>query len=93
MLKNPFTAVAWDVRNTGAESFLVQERDIKVTADDLQVVTERQPTKRTQRHALRLARGKTREETPCLLRSRCTLGIGAGQMSQLTQPHRRMESR
>ena len=45
MLQNPFTAVAWDVRNTGAESFLVQERDIKTTsADDLKVVTKREPT-------------------------------------------------
>ena len=86
MLKNPFTAVAWDVRNTGAESFLVQERDIKTTtADDLKVVTERAPTDdemtamlfgwRVVKHV------KSNAIVYCV--HDCTLGIGAGQMSRI----------
>ena len=40
MKLNPANAVPWDVRSVGAESFLVQERDLKKSsAVDLEVVT------------------------------------------------------
>jgi phosphoribosylaminoimidazolecarboxamide formyltransferase/IMP cyclohydrolase len=86
VLQNPFTTVAWDVRNTGAESFLVQERDIKITtADDLKVVTKREPTEdelnamifgwRVVKHV------KSNAIVYCA--PGATLGIGAGQMSRV----------
>ena len=35
----------WDVRSVGADSFLLQQRDLKTTtAADLKIVTKRQPT-------------------------------------------------
>ena len=86
MLKNPFTAVAWDVRNTGAESFLVQERDIQATtADDLKVVTERQPTEGELNAMLFGWRVVKHVKSNAIVYCGpgATLGIGAGQMSRV----------
>ena len=45
ILKSPLTAQPWEVRSVGADSFLWQERDLKVTtAESLKIVTRRQPT-------------------------------------------------
>ncbi|HWI55944.1 MAG TPA: bifunctional phosphoribosylaminoimidazolecarboxamide formyltransferase/IMP cyclohydrolase, partial [Bacillota bacterium] len=45
MLKSPLSAQPWDVRSVGADSYLMQERDLKVTtAETLRVVTQRQPS-------------------------------------------------
>src|SRR5262249_26307773 len=45
VLKHPLAVDAWEVRGVGAESFLVQDRDVKtLTEVELQVVTRRQPT-------------------------------------------------
>ena len=86
VLKNPFIAVAWDVRNTGAESFLVQERDIKTTTgDDLKVVTKREPTEDELRAMLFGWRVVKHVKSNAIVY--CgpdrTLGIGAGQMSRV----------
>ena len=86
MLKNPFTAVAWDVRNTGAESFLVQERDIKTTStDDLKVVTDRTPTDDEMAAMLFGWRVVKHVKSNAIVYCGpgCTLGIGAGQMSRI----------
>ncbi len=86
MLKNPFTAVAWDVRNTGAESFLVQERDIKTpTADELKVVTERKPTEdelKTMLFGWRIVK-HVKSNAIVYAGPGRTLGVGAGQMSRV----------
>ncbi|MBT5845219.1 MAG: bifunctional phosphoribosylaminoimidazolecarboxamide formyltransferase/IMP cyclohydrolase, partial [Verrucomicrobiales bacterium] len=86
VLKNPFTAVAWDVRNTGAESFLVQERDIKTTsADDLKVVTKREPTDDEMAAMLFGWRVVKHVKSNAIVYCApgTTLGIGAGQMSRV----------
>ncbi len=45
ILKCPTSAQPWDVRSVGADSFLLQQRDLKTTAvADLKIVTKRQPT-------------------------------------------------
>ena len=45
ILKCPSSAQPWDVRSVGADSFLLQQRDLKTTAAaDLKIVTKRQPT-------------------------------------------------
>ena len=45
ILKSSLSANAFDLRTVGADSFLLQERDLKiVTRADLKIVTKRQPT-------------------------------------------------
>ena len=86
MLKDPFRSVAWDVRNTGAESFLVQERDIKVTgADDLKVVTKREPSEEELKAMLFGWRVVKHVKSNAIVYCApgATLGIGAGQMSRV----------
>jgi len=86
MLKDPFRAVAWDVRNTGAESFLVQERDIKVTGtDDLKVVTQREPSEEELNAMLFGWRVVKHVKSNAIVYCApgATLGIGAGQMSRV----------
>ncbi|HYT61999.1 MAG TPA: bifunctional phosphoribosylaminoimidazolecarboxamide formyltransferase/IMP cyclohydrolase [Haliangiales bacterium] len=86
ILRSPLSAAPWDIRSVGADSFLMQERDLKpLTEADLKVVTRRKPTKdegqamlfgwRVVKHVKSNAivyAGKDR-----------TLGIGAGQMSRV----------
>jgi phosphoribosylaminoimidazolecarboxamide formyltransferase / IMP cyclohydrolase len=86
ILKDPLSARPWDVRSVGANSFLLQERDLKLTKiTDLKVVTRRQPTEvelqamlfgwRTVKHV--------KSNAIVYVGAHCTLGIGAGQMSRV----------
>jgi phosphoribosylaminoimidazolecarboxamide formyltransferase / IMP cyclohydrolase len=86
VLKSLGLAEARDVRSVGADSFLLQERDLKVTtAEDLKVVTQRPPT------ALELKAMLFGWRVVKHLKSNAivyngpdrTLGIGAGQMSRV----------
>jgi phosphoribosylaminoimidazolecarboxamide formyltransferase/IMP cyclohydrolase len=44
-LKSLSASQPWDVRSVGADSFLMQQRDLKITSTaDLKIVTKRQPT-------------------------------------------------
>lgn len=83
---NPANAVPWDVRSVGAESFLVQERDLKKTsAVDLEVVTERHPSEDELKAMLFGWRAVKHLKSNAILyagRDR-TLGVGAGQMSRV----------
>ena len=84
--KNPFLAGAWDVRNTGAETFLVQERDIRQTSvDDLKVVTQRHPDAEELKAMLFGWRVVKHVKSNAIVY--CgpdrTLGVGAGQMSRV----------
>jgi len=86
VLRNPSGAMRWDLRSVGADSFLMQECDLRtVTPADLKVVTRRKPRRdelqamlfgwRVMKHVKSNAivyAGKDR-----------TLGIGAGQMSRV----------
>ncbi|MEI6193111.1 MAG: bifunctional phosphoribosylaminoimidazolecarboxamide formyltransferase/IMP cyclohydrolase, partial [Verrucomicrobiota bacterium] len=45
IVKSPLSAQPWDVHSVGADSFLLQQRDLKMTtAADLKIVTKRAPT-------------------------------------------------
>jgi phosphoribosylaminoimidazolecarboxamide formyltransferase/IMP cyclohydrolase len=86
MLKSPLSSQPWDLRSVGADSYLLQQRDLQNTAaESLKVVTRRQPTQ---------------EELKAMLFGWCvvkhvksnaivyaaadrTLAIGAGQMSRV----------
>ncbi len=86
VLKNPVTPGALEVRSVGAESFLVQERDVKrVTAADVKVVTKRQPTDAEMQAMLFGWRVVKHVKSNAIVYAGAgrTLGIGAGQMSRV----------
>jgi len=86
IMKCPLSAAPWDVRSVGADSYLLQQRDLKELAEaDLQVVTQRAPTE-AERQAMRFGwrvvkHVKSNAIVYCAADR--TLGIGAGQMSRV----------
>ncbi len=86
VLKNPATAMPWDVRSVGAESFLWQQRDLKqATASGLKVVTRRAPTELEMKAMLFGWRVVKHLKSNAIVyaASDRILGIGAGQMSRV----------
>jgi len=84
--KCPLSAQPWDVRSVGADSFLLQQRDLKVTTvADLKVVTKRQPTAAELQAMLFGWRVVKHLKSNAILYvgEGCTLGTGAGQMSRV----------
>jgi phosphoribosylaminoimidazolecarboxamide formyltransferase/IMP cyclohydrolase len=86
MLRSPFQSGALDLRSVGADSFLLQERDLKTAARaDSKVVTKRQPTE-AEWSALRFGwRVVKHVKSNAIVYATAdrTLGIGAGQMSRV----------
>ena len=86
VLKSPQAAQPCDVRSVGADSFLLQERDLKTTrAGDLKVVSRRQPTAAELQAMLLGWRIVKHVKSNAILYAGPdrTLGIGAGQMSRV----------
>ncbi len=84
--KSPFDAKPWDVRSVGADSFLLQERDLKsATVADLKVVTKRAPSEAEMKSMLFGWRVVKHLKSNAILYSAAdrTLGVGAGQMSRV----------
>jgi phosphoribosylaminoimidazolecarboxamide formyltransferase / IMP cyclohydrolase len=86
ILKSPLAARALDARSVGANSFLLQARDLKTAARaDLKIVTRRQPTD-DEWHAMlfgwRVVKHVKSNAIVYAAADR-TLGIGAGQMSRV----------
>jgi phosphoribosylaminoimidazolecarboxamide formyltransferase / IMP cyclohydrolase len=92
-LKSPLNAQSWDIRSVGADSFLLQERDLKTTAaTGLKIVTRRQPSEaelsamlfgwRVVKHVKSNAIVYAAAD-PAAGGAGRTLGIGAGQMSRV----------
>ncbi len=86
VLKPGSAAQPWDVRSVGADSFLVQSRDLKATtAADLKIVTRRPPTEMELRAMLfgwRVVKHVKSNAIVYVAADR-TLGVGAGQMSRV----------
>lgn len=86
ILKSPLTAQPRDMRSVGADSFLLQERDTRVTtAADLKVVTKRPPTEAEFKAMLfgwRVAK-HVKSNAIVYAGPDRTLGVGAGQMSRV----------
>ncbi len=84
--KCPLAATPWDVRSVGADSFLLQQRDLKVTtAAELKIVTKRQPTEAELKAMLfgwRIVKHLKSNAILYVGEGR-TLGTGAGQMSRV----------
>lgn len=86
LLLNPANVVPWDIRSVGAESFLVQERDLRQTsAVDLEIVTERHPSEDELKAMLFGWRAVKHVKSNAIVYAAKdrTLGVGAGQMSRV----------
>jgi phosphoribosylaminoimidazolecarboxamide formyltransferase/IMP cyclohydrolase len=86
VLKSPLAAAPRDIRSVGADSFLVQERDFKVTTPtDLKIATKRRPTEAELRAMLFGWRVVKHLKSNAILycSEDRTLGVGAGQMSRV----------
>jgi phosphoribosylaminoimidazolecarboxamide formyltransferase / IMP cyclohydrolase len=86
ILKWPAGGGLAELRDVGAESFLVQDRDTKtVSAAEWRVVTKRQPTKE-ERQAMLFGWSVVKHvKSNAIVYAACdrTLGVGAGQMSRV----------
>jgi len=86
LLLNPANVVPLDVRSVGAESFLVQERDLRQTdAMDLKIVSERHPSEDELKAMLFGWRAVKHVKSNAIVYAAKdrTLGVGAGQMSRV----------
>ena len=86
LLLNPANVVPLDVRSVGAESFLVQERDLRQTAAvDLKIVSERHPSEDELKAMLFGWRAVKHVKSNAIVYAAKdrTLGVGAGQMSRV----------
>lgn len=86
LTKSPLDATPWDVRSVGADSFLLQQRDLKETqAADLKIVTQRTPSDAELRAMLFGWRVVKHVKSNAIIYCSAdrTLGIGAGQMSRV----------
>ena len=84
--KSPLSAQPWDMRSVGADSFLLQQRDLKTTAvADLKIVTKRQPAEAELKAMLFGWRVVKHLKSNAILYvgEGRTLGTGAGQMSRV----------
>jgi phosphoribosylaminoimidazolecarboxamide formyltransferase / IMP cyclohydrolase len=76
----------FDIRSVGVDSFLLQQRDLKITTPaDLKIVTKRQPTELELNAMLFGCRVVKHVKSNAIVYSAAdrTLGIGAGQMSRV----------
>jgi phosphoribosylaminoimidazolecarboxamide formyltransferase / IMP cyclohydrolase len=86
VVKSPLSAQPWDARSVGADSFLLQQRDLKRTfAADLKIVTKRPPTETELKAMLFGWRVVKHLKSNAILYvgEGRTLGTGAGQMSRV----------
>ncbi len=86
VLKPGIASQPWDVRSVGADSFLMQSRDLKGTvATELRIVTQRPPTETELRAMLFGWRVVKHVKSNAIVYAAAdrTLGVGAGQMSRV----------
>jgi phosphoribosylaminoimidazolecarboxamide formyltransferase/IMP cyclohydrolase len=86
LVTSPLKEQPWDVRSVGADSFLWQERDAKVTtAEELKIVTRRRPSAAELQAMLFGWRVVKHVKSNAIVYAAAdrTLGIGAGQMSRV----------
>jgi phosphoribosylaminoimidazolecarboxamide formyltransferase/IMP cyclohydrolase len=86
ILKSPLGGSAFDLRSVGADSFLLQQRDLKSAARaDLKIVSKRQPTEAELKAMLFGWRVVKHVKSNAIVYAAAdrTIGIGAGQMSRV----------
>lgn len=86
ILKSPRGSNPWDLRSVGADSYLLQQRDLEGGSDAAwKVVTKRQPSdaeRRAMRFGWRVAK-HVKSNAIVYAGPERTLGVGAGQMSRV----------
>ena len=84
ILKSPSSSEPWDLRSVGANSFLLQQRDVR-PVPELKIVTKRQPTETERRAMLFGWRVVKHVKSNAIVYAGAerTLGVGAGQMSRV----------
>jgi phosphoribosylaminoimidazolecarboxamide formyltransferase/IMP cyclohydrolase len=85
ILKPTHGSRPWDLRSVGADSFLLQQQDLKTTTESLKIVTKRWPTEQEMRAMLFGWRVVKHVKSNAIVYSAAdrTLGVGAGQMSRV----------
>ena len=86
IIKSSSASEPWDIRSVGANSFLLQQRDLKTTtAAELKIVTKRPPTEAELRAMLFGWRVVKHVKSNAIVYANAdrTLGVGAGQMSRV----------
>ena len=86
VLKSPREGSLFDLRSVGADSFLLQQRDLKMAEQgDLKIVTQRQPSDEELRAMLFGWRVAKHVKSNAIVYAGAdrTLGVGAGQMSRV----------
>ncbi len=86
ILKSSSNSKRWDLRSVGADSFLLQQQDLKTTTtENLKIVTKRWPTDQEMRAMLFGWRVVKHVKSNAIVYAGAdrTLGIGAGQMSRV----------
>jgi len=86
ILKSSLSAQPWDVRSVGADSFLMQHRDLQSTAaENLKIVTRRRPTDDELQAMLFGWRVVKHVKSNAIVYAAAdrTLAVGAGQMSRI----------
>jgi phosphoribosylaminoimidazolecarboxamide formyltransferase/IMP cyclohydrolase len=86
MLKPGQGSRAWDLRSVGADSFLLQQQDLKkTTTESLKIVTKRWPTESEIKSMLFGWRVVKHVKSNAIVYADAdrTLGVGAGQMSRV----------
>lgn len=86
MLKSPRESQPWDLRGVGANSYLLQQRDLaSASAESLRVVTRRAPSAEELRAMLFGWRVVKHVKSNAIVYASAdrTLGVGAGQMSRV----------
>jgi phosphoribosylaminoimidazolecarboxamide formyltransferase/IMP cyclohydrolase len=86
LLQNPQSAMPWDIRSVGADSFLMQERDQReIVESELKVVSRRKPSDvelQAMVFGWRVVK-HVKSNAIIYVGPDRTLGIGAGQMSRV----------
>src|SRR5471030_996819 len=86
ILKPSVNSRPWDLRSVGADSFLLQQQDLKKTTNEsLKIATKRLPTEQEMRAMLFGWRVVKHVKSNAIVYSGAdrTLGVGAGQMSRV----------
>ena len=86
MLNPTSNSKRWDLRSVGADSFLLQQEDLKkTTTENLKIVTRRLPTEDEMRAMLFVWRVVKHVKSNAVVYAGVdrTLGVGAGQMSRV----------
>ena len=86
VLKSPLESKPWDLRSVGADSYLLQQRDLEGASDAAWKVVTKRPPSDAERRAMRFGWQvvkHVKSNAIIYVAEDRTLGVGAGQMSRV----------